>query len=223
MAHSPSSLDPPAKKATTATLGARISKSRQTKLDLEALISGYSYNAKAKARPRMSSPADTESTIHDLTAALDKEFGPLKKSSPAKPAAQSKLLTPIAGPSKPISAQSNVPTIAALSAGMRSLPAATGAPEIVDFTSPNSTIKERSPNQGPSGLSPDPVHPTSSPKPISLIRPLAVHPSNVQLLEMLAAEHDLPGRKSKEVPQLPEGARQDLVQDRGGMRFFRWC
>ncbi|BEI86080.1 hypothetical protein CcaverHIS002_0603670 [Cutaneotrichosporon cavernicola] len=178
----------------------------QTKLDFDALIGGYRHKTKAKAPPpsRTPSPAETESTNPDLSAALYKEFGMLKNRGPSKPVTKSKLTStaglsrPTPGPFKTSARPADLP-VSMLKFGPP-LAAATRPPAIIDITSPDPTVNTSPRNKS---LSSDRGH-VRSPKPNRIIQPIAVRHNPVELLETLAAEHDFSGAKSKKASLLPE-------------------
>ncbi|GMK59895.1 hypothetical protein CspeluHIS016_0901120 [Cutaneotrichosporon spelunceum] len=194
----------PAKKDPPATASVVLSKPHQAKLDLDALISGYRHKPKVRAPPSYGppSPADTKSIDLDLTAALNKQLGPLRNQEASKFAAQSKAASTarppkaLTEPFKALASQSKPSPI--VSAGTR-------PHEIVDLTSPDPTIRE---SPGNKSISPDLGHVTSL-KPLEVIQPIAVHHKVVQLLEELVEDHD-PSAKFKHASRHPPLRHQDI-------------
>lgn len=173
-----------AKKTGPAVARSGPSKPRQTKLDIDALFSGFSYKPSAKAAPKMAAPSSDASDPLDIGAALDKEaikkYGHNSKhlaSGPAPP----RIFTPVQdaprpSPSSPRGAYSPLRDDAEL-AGRR------GSVEIVD-------VRRSTPEQNfpPQTASQEPDCQIMSPKTVELVRPVALRPGDVRRLEALAAD-----------------------------------
>lgn len=180
-----------AKKAET-ILARGPSKPRQTKLDIDALFTGFSYKPSAKPPPKAIAPSSDTSDSLDLTAALDKEaikkYGHIPKHlSPGTASSRGSTSAPIRPRTSPSSPRGECS------------PAAAHA-EPVDFQGSAEVIDlRRSPlvsgvqhNTPPQLGSQDLDYTVVSPKSVEIVRPVALRPNDVRRLESLAAVEPFP-------------------------------